>query len=79
MRQIYFLWPATDEEQAALIAELESARVDWILINNQPVDRRADMLFQNTNPLVFRYIRETYEPIQDPELPPGNALWKRRA
>ncbi len=75
---IYFLWPASEEEQRALLADLEAKDVRWALIKEAPPDGRADLLFQRTHALVWAWLERRFERVPTPELPPNYFFLRRR-
>ena len=76
---IYFFWPAEEEQQRKTIDELERRRVGWALVfTDSKLDGRADLLFENSNPLVWQYLQRAFEPVFEPRLPPNNLLLRRR-
>ena len=76
--RIYFLWPATEEEQRRTIAELERQDVGWALIFTEAIDGRDDLAFKNSNPLVWEFLQRSFEPLHDDRLPRQSLLLRRR-
>jgi hypothetical protein len=76
-RQMYFIFPATPEEDRALAAEIEAAGVRWVMIHDYPLDNREDLRFRNTHPLTFEYLRKNFRPVERKTLP-GDMLMLRR-
>lgn len=73
-----FFWRADEREQRRTIEELEQHGVQWALIfTSARLDDRDELLFENSNPLVWRYLMRTFEPVSDARLPTGNLLLSR--
>ena len=77
-RQIYFIFPATADEQREVLAEMEVARLRWAFIYDYPLDGRAALRFPKTHPLVWEYLQTHFEFISIDELPPAYSIWRRR-
>lgn len=78
-RQIYFIHPATPEEEADLVREIESSGVRWAMIRDYALDGRDDLRFANTHPSVARYLHENFAPVRIEELPPDEFVVRRPA
>lgn len=79
---IYFLWPAPEEEQRALIDELKREGVNWALVIQKSLNDRAEYDFANTYPLVWRHFtreKGAWERVQHEYLPNAYRLFRRRA
>lgn len=76
-RQIYFIHPATPEEEADLVWEIESSGVRWAMVRDYPLDGRDELRFANTHPLVARYLHENFAPVRIEELPPDEFVGHR--
>jgi hypothetical protein len=74
--QIYFLWHLDDETQAEIIRRLDEGGVDHALIIDS--DPTGEMLFESTNPLVWRHLQATFDAVPGAQLPPGHHLLRRR-
>ena len=68
--QIYFIFPAEPDEDRALLAEIEAADVQWVMLHDYPLDGRDDLRFRNTNPIVFDFFRKNFEPVKIASMPP---------
>lgn len=68
--EIYFIFPATPDEDRALLAEIEAANVQWVMLHDYPLDGRDDLRFRNTNPVVFDFFRKNFEPVKIASMPP---------
>jgi hypothetical protein len=75
---IYFLWPASEAQQAATIRDLERHDVRFVLLNLKDFEDNPAYAFQQTNPRVMRWIEERYEAVSDARVPPGYAFYRRR-
>ena len=51
---IFGVWPATAQEQARMIDELERSRARIVLVANSTLDDREDLRFSATHPEVWR-------------------------
>lgn len=69
-KQIYFIFPARPDEDRALLAEIEAANVQWVMLHDYPLDGRDDLRFRNTNPIVFDFFRKNFEPVKIASMPP---------
>ena len=67
--QIYFIYPATPEEDRALLAEMEAANVRWVMMHDYALDGREDLRFRNTNPIVFAWLRTNFDLVPIATLP----------
>ena len=77
--QIYFVFPATAEEDQALVREIDGAGVKWVMMQDYSLDEREDLRFRNTNPQVFDYLRHNFKPVPMETLPRDMILLQRRA
>jgi hypothetical protein len=76
-KQIYFIFPATPEEDRALLAEIERAGVQWVMLHDYALDGRDDLRFRATNPIVFDFFRKNFEPVPIDTLPPDMIVLHR--
>jgi len=75
---IYMLWSATEEHQEEMIRTLDEKRVNWALIITEALAEDPDTAFDRTHPLVNAHLAREFESIQNPMLPLGHYLLKRR-
>ena len=75
---IYYLWPATDEEQRTTIERLRDQDIDWALIIFKPFNDQTQYNFDRTNPIVWRHLRVEWESVDDPLVPPNYVFFRRR-
>ncbi len=78
VRQIYFLWFASPEEEEEIVERLEQRAVEWVLLVDTPVGNREELRFASTHPHVMDSIERRFERVPTPLLPPENSLWRRR-
>ncbi len=77
--EIYDLFPESREEQEQVIREIQKARVHWAFIDNEAIDGRDDLRFQNTNPIFCAYLLSHFKRVNVPFLPPDCYLFFREA
>lgn len=68
-KQIYFIFPASPEEDQALVAELEAARVQWVMMHDYALDGREVLRFRNAYPIVFEFFHQNFEMVKIDTLP----------
>ena len=61
---VYYL-PATAQRQEAMIHELAAKNVNWAIISDTPLDKREDLRFSATHELVWRYLAENFEAVEN--------------
>ena len=76
-RNIYFIFPATPDEDRAALAEIQTADVRWVMLRDYALDGRDELRFSNTNPIVSQYLRENFEPVPMAGLPPDTIILHR--
>jgi hypothetical protein len=72
----YFVYPLANEDRAFL-AEIEKAKVEWVMLQDYALDGRDDLRFRNANPLVFEYFRKNFSQVPLATLPDGIVLLRR--
>jgi hypothetical protein len=75
----YFLFAEGPGREGERIAELEAAGVDWAWITLGGVDGREDKALERTHPVLWTYLVQSFEPVDDRRLPPRTLLLRRRA
>jgi hypothetical protein len=75
---LYFLFPASELVQNETIERLETGGVTWALILDEAIDNRDDLRFKSTNPLVWTYLIESFDRVDDQRLPSNYYLLRRR-
>jgi hypothetical protein len=73
----YFLYPSPEEDRA-LLADVDAAGVQWVMLQDYALDDRDDLRFKNANPLVFEYFRKHFGIVNIPDLPPGFVVLRRQ-
>ena len=76
--QLYMFWFASEEEQREIIRALDERKVRWVLLVDQAVDRREDLRFPNTYPIVFDHVLANYEKVGTPGIRKNHVLFRRR-
>jgi len=74
---IYFLWPATAEEQRETLRRLDERGVRWALIVEKSFTDDETYDFRNTNPLVWEQLETSWTRIGEGVLPPDYYLFRR--
>ena len=65
MWEIYALVPRSQAFEQVEIERIKAATPGFILVFNFPLDGRDELRFQNTHPLIYRYITENFERIDE--------------
>lgn len=76
--QSYFILPSSETEQDATIEQLNGKRVNWIVLQDIPLDGRNDLRFRNTDKKVFAFISQNYEVVQFDGLNKNTKVLKRK-
>ena len=75
---LYFFWPDADRaDQERLIRELDERNARWALVFEHALDGRKDLLFRNSNPLVWDTLTRAFQPVRGAPLPKGVQLFRR--
>ena len=77
IRQLYCIFPATLQEQSALVSELEAAHVQWVMLRDYALDGRKELRFRETNPLVFAHLSRYFAPYPMASLPTDTVVLRR--
>lgn len=76
--ELYFFFPASVEAQEKDIQRLAAQKVNWALISTSTLDRREDLRFSATHPVLWQHLREHFVPVPQPCLPKTMQLLHRR-
>ena len=76
---IYGVWPATLEEQARMIEELERSGAWIAVVANAALDDREDLRFSATYPEVWRHLRQRFDAVECASLPADVHLFRAGA
>jgi hypothetical protein len=76
VKRLYFVFPSPEEDRA-LLAEIEAAGVEWVMLQDYALDGRDDLRFKNANPLVFAHFLNNFGQIQIPTLPRDMVVLRR--
>lgn len=75
---IFCVYPASLEDQAAMIAALEASQTPLVLVNDVALDHREERRFSRTHPEVWRFLDATYQRSdQSATLGPEVVVWLR--
>ncbi len=75
---IYFLWPATADEQAETMRRLADGNVNWALIVEKSFTDDPAYDFRNTNPLVWEHLQRDWILLDAAIVPEDYYLFRRR-
>jgi len=76
--QIYFIRPASAAEEERTVAQMETRRVAWVMLQDYRLDGRDALRFRRTNPMTFEYLARNFEQIAVPGSPSDTTVWRRR-
>jgi hypothetical protein len=76
--QLSFLFPATPEDQQAMIRDLNARNVNWAIISDVPLDKREDRRFSATHGFLWQYLMENFEPVENDCLPKTMKILHRK-
>ena len=71
---IYALLPMSDEKQKGEVLRLKEHLPAFIVISNEIVDGKDELAFENTRPVIFRFIKENYTKINPEENTTGESV-----
>lgn len=78
MWEIFALFPRRDAFQKAEIERIKAANPAFVMILDFPLDRRDELRFRNTHPMIDQYIRDHFEPLNGYTQNPAYQLYKSR-
>ena len=73
----YITWSVSEDEQNRMISDLQTHRVNWVVLGDVALKGTYELRFRNTHPLVWRHIQENFEPVPVSGLPSKYQLLKR--
>lgn len=76
--QLYFIFREPEEDQRKLIASIKANDIKWVIFGDTALDGRDDLRFRNTNSLVWQYLREEFEPVDEYRLPSEHILLRKK-
>lgn len=62
MWEIYALFPRPETFQRKEIERIRKSRPAFALVLDRPLDRRDELRFKNTHPLIYRHILDNFDP-----------------
>jgi hypothetical protein len=75
----YALFPASRSEQREVVQNLQRPGMDWVLYWPDRVDKRADLGFDQTDPVAWDYILKNFELVKVVEEARGVRIYRRKA
>lgn len=69
MWEIYALFPQTESFEKKEIERIKSADPRFVFVLDLPLDGREELRFRNTHPLVYQFIVNNFEPLQEAPSP----------
>ncbi len=78
LREVWYLDQQTETRQKEMIQEIEQKKVNWILLNNLPMDGKEELRFSNTHKLLWEYFNEHYQLLRVQGLPGNIYLLHRK-
>ena len=76
-KRLQFTYPSPEEDRN-LLTEIESADVEWVMLQNYAFDGREDLRFSNANPRVFEYFAQNFAQVPVATLPGDIVILRRR-
>ncbi|MBW7475547.1 hypothetical protein K0T92_12370 [Paenibacillus oenotherae] len=77
LRDIYLLFPETEERQREQIEELNQKNAALVILGDNALDGRDELRFRNTHPILWEYLNNDYEAIAVEALPPNYTVLRR--
>ena len=69
MWEIYALFPQTELFERKEIERIKSADPRFVFVLDLPLDGREELRFRNTHPLIYQFIVNNFEPLQEAPSP----------
>jgi hypothetical protein len=76
--EIYTPWDRSEAFQLDEIDRLKAANPGFVLVYDLALDGRNDLRFKNTHPLMERYIRDNYVPVEGYSENPAYQIYRAR-
>jgi hypothetical protein len=74
----YFLFLEKPEKQKEIIDRIKQSGIDWAIVRpDDALDGRDELRFRNAYSLVWQYLTENFDVLEDDRLPAGTQLMKR--
>jgi hypothetical protein len=77
LRDLYLIFPESDENQRRIVRDLARLGVNWVLTIDEPQDGRDELHFRNTHPIVWDHLAKEFDDVRAPSLAPNEQLWRR--
>lgn len=77
VQHLYFTRP-TPNLDSRTVAEMKKSGVKWVMLQDYALDGRDELRFKNTNPLMCAYLRESFDRVAVPGLPPNSLILRLR-
>jgi hypothetical protein len=78
IRETYFILPSQPGREDEIIQTLAEQKVNWVLLVDGPFDKRDELRFRYTYPLLWQHFTKTFESVPAPGLPPTQQLLHRK-
>jgi hypothetical protein len=65
----FSIYPASNEKQLEMIAVIKEGTTRACVIDNAPLDQRRALMFENTHPLVWKYMNDNLDKKEVEEIP----------
>jgi hypothetical protein len=77
-KDTYFLFLEKLEKQKEIIDRIEKSGTNWAIVRpDDAIDGRDELRFRNAYSLVWKYLTENFEVLNDDRLPAGTKLMRR--
>jgi hypothetical protein len=75
-KRMSFMFPSPEEDRA-LLKDIETAGVQWVMLQDYALDGRDDLRFKNANPLVFQHLLKNFGKVPIATLPQDTVVLHR--